>query len=193
MFAFFVLLGELMPIGIARQRNDDAVTMSTAFAFVRQLLDKWSLPASGLQLEIIESALLDDARRARSALDELSSLGSVWRSTISGRATHRSRICGGSPSRRSRSKSFVSSMLASMEDAVIVRSTIELARNLGLETTAEGVEQESACRQLMAWGCHFAQGYLLGRPVEADELVNASLTLEASWRRLRALRAAPGR
>jgi EAL domain-containing protein (putative c-di-GMP-specific phosphodiesterase class I) len=90
-------------------------------------------------------------------------------------------------------KSFVSSMLASMEDAVIVRSTIELARNLGLETTAEGVEQESACRQLMAWGCHFAQGYLLGRPVEADELVNASLTLEASWRRLRALRAAPGR
>jgi len=139
---------------------------------LRELLDKWGLGASALQLEITESALIDEGRRATTALNELSSLGIRLAIDDFGTGysslTYLKRL---PVSEIKIDKSFVSNMLASREDAVIVRSTIELARDLGLDTTAEGVEQESTCRQLTAWGCHFAQGFFLGRPVSASEVM----------------------
>ena len=65
-------------------------------------------------------------------------------------------------------KSFVIGMATDDNDAVIVRSTIELARNLGLRVVAEGVETEGAWHRLATLGCDVAQGYYLGRPVPAD-------------------------
>jgi EAL domain-containing protein (putative c-di-GMP-specific phosphodiesterase class I) len=59
-------------------------------------------------------------------------------------------------------------MAHSQSDAAIVRSTIDLARNLGLRVTAEGVETEEARESLKAMGCELAQGYGLCRPVSAD-------------------------
>jgi diguanylate cyclase len=53
---------------------------------------------------------------------------------------------------------------------VIVRSTIDLARNLGLQVVAEGVETEEAWHELSELGCTLAQGYYLSRPVPAAEL-----------------------
>jgi EAL domain-containing protein (putative c-di-GMP-specific phosphodiesterase class I) len=61
-------------------------------------------------------------------------------------------------------------MMASGDDAVIVRSTIDLGRNLGLQVVAEGVETEDGWQQLADLGCDVAQGYFLSRPVPADEL-----------------------
>jgi EAL domain-containing protein (putative c-di-GMP-specific phosphodiesterase class I) len=55
-------------------------------------------------------------------------------------------------------------------DAAIVRSTIELARSLGLQAVAEGVESERAWLMLSQFGCHSAQGYYLSRPVPAEKL-----------------------
>jgi EAL domain-containing protein (putative c-di-GMP-specific phosphodiesterase class I) len=54
-------------------------------------------------------------------------------------------------------------------DAVLVRSIIELGRNLGLRVTAEGVETEQVRVSLRELGCDFAQGFHLGRPAGADE------------------------
>ena len=68
-------------------------------------------------------------------------------------------------------KSFVLEMTTEADDAAIVRSTIELARALGLRVVAEGVETEEHWRRLAAWGCHVAQGYLLSRPVAPEALV----------------------
>jgi len=65
-----------------------------------------------------------------------------------------------------------------------VRSVIDLARNLGFRSVAEGVEDEAAWTRLGKLGCDVAQGYWLGRPVPAEEL--------ASLLRLRAVRAAAG-
>jgi EAL domain-containing protein (putative c-di-GMP-specific phosphodiesterase class I) len=59
-------------------------------------------------------------------------------------------------------------MAHSPSDAAIVRSTIDLARNLGLRVTAEGVETDEARAQLSAMGCELAQGYGLCRPVSAE-------------------------
>ena len=65
-------------------------------------------------------------------------------------------------------KSFVIEMAVDASDAAIVRSTIELAHNLGLRVVAEGVESHDAWRHLEALGCDFAQGYYLSRPLPAD-------------------------
>jgi EAL domain-containing protein (putative c-di-GMP-specific phosphodiesterase class I) len=63
-------------------------------------------------------------------------------------------------------------------DAAIVRSTVELGRNLGLRVVAEGVETATAWSHLKALGCDFAQGYYLSKPVPAAEI--AALVTAAS-------------
>jgi EAL domain-containing protein (putative c-di-GMP-specific phosphodiesterase class I) len=61
-------------------------------------------------------------------------------------------------------------MLDDEDDAVIVRSTIDLARNLGLDVVAEGVESAEVWAHLGTLGCNSAQGFFLSRPVPAEEL-----------------------
>ena len=67
-------------------------------------------------------------------------------------------------------RSFVMDMLESASDAAIVRSTVELGRNLGLRVVAEGVETEAAWDLLREQGCTLAQGYLIGKPMPAEAL-----------------------
>ena len=67
-------------------------------------------------------------------------------------------------------KSFVVNMGSDEHDAVIVRSTIELGHNLGLEVVAEGVESEATWSDLARFGCDLAQGYYLSRPMPAPAL-----------------------
>ena len=68
-------------------------------------------------------------------------------------------------------RSFVMGMASSHSDAVIVRSTVDLARNLGLQAVAEGVDTVAAWRELQALGCDLAQGHLFGEAMEAGEVV----------------------
>jgi EAL domain-containing protein (putative c-di-GMP-specific phosphodiesterase class I) len=65
---------------------------------------------------------------------------------------------------------FINNMAEDGDDAFIVRSTIDLGRNLGLAVVAEGVETEAVWDQLALLGCDVAQGYYLSRPVPAAEL-----------------------
>jgi diguanylate cyclase (GGDEF)-like protein len=69
-------------------------------------------------------------------------------------------------------KSFVLNMTGDVDDAAIVRSTIELAHNLGLQLVAEGVEDQETLELLTTLGCDLVQGYHLARPMPADELAN---------------------
>jgi EAL domain-containing protein (putative c-di-GMP-specific phosphodiesterase class I) len=55
-------------------------------------------------------------------------------------------------------------------DAAIVRSTIDLAHNLGLKVVAEGVESHEAWRRLEELGCDLAQGFHVSRPLPADAM-----------------------
>jgi len=67
-------------------------------------------------------------------------------------------------------RSFVMNMNADEDDATIVRSTIELGRNLGLEVVAEGVETADLWERLSELGCTIAQGIFLSKPLPAGEL-----------------------
>ena len=69
-------------------------------------------------------------------------------------------------------RSFVSQMTSNNRDAVIVRSTVDLGRNLGLRVVAEGVEDVVTLRQLDALGCDAVQGYYISRPVPPDDLIH---------------------
>jgi EAL domain-containing protein (putative c-di-GMP-specific phosphodiesterase class I) len=57
------------------------------------------------------------------------------------------------------------------DDAVIVRSTVDLGRNLGLDVVAEGVESLELWNRLRDLGCKIAQGYYLSRPLPSDQLL----------------------
>jgi EAL domain-containing protein (putative c-di-GMP-specific phosphodiesterase class I) len=65
-------------------------------------------------------------------------------------------------------RSFVLNMGSSEDDEVIVRSTVDLGRNLGLEVVAEGVETAETWARLLDLGCELAQGYFLARPMAGD-------------------------
>lgn len=66
-------------------------------------------------------------------------------------------------------KSFVKDILISESDAVIVKATINLAHNLGLQVTAEGVESEEIMDRLKQYGCDLAQGYYLSNPMSVTD------------------------
>jgi EAL domain-containing protein (putative c-di-GMP-specific phosphodiesterase class I) len=67
-------------------------------------------------------------------------------------------------------RSFVIGMAEDKDDRVIVRSTIELAHNLGLRVVAEGVENETCLQQLRELGCDSVQGYLVSGPLRRRTL-----------------------
>ena len=67
-------------------------------------------------------------------------------------------------------RSFVAGMAEDAGDAAIVRSTIDIARHLGLSVVAEGVETEETLGALSDLRCDVAQGYLLSRPMPAGEV-----------------------
>lgn len=66
-------------------------------------------------------------------------------------------------------RSFISEMTRNSDDEVIVRSTIELAHNLGLTVTAEGVETNDSYLRLVELGCDLVQGYLISKPLPQSE------------------------
>jgi EAL domain-containing protein (putative c-di-GMP-specific phosphodiesterase class I) len=68
-------------------------------------------------------------------------------------------------------KLFVQNITASQRDALLVRSTIDLAHGLGMDVTAEGVETPAAFALLASMNCDLAQGFLISRPVPAAELI----------------------
>lgn len=69
-------------------------------------------------------------------------------------------------------KSFVIDMLEKDNDAIIVRATVELAHNLGLKVTAEGVESDAVLEALRAYGCDIGQGYHFSKPKPLLEILD---------------------
>jgi EAL domain-containing protein (putative c-di-GMP-specific phosphodiesterase class I)/CheY-like chemotaxis protein len=82
-------------------------------------------------------------------------------------------------------KSFVIDMLTAKDSALIVKTIIDMAHNLGLVPVAEGVESQIAAEQLIADGCYLLQGYWISRPLPTDkfEAVYKSFTLPAGLQR----------
>jgi diguanylate cyclase (GGDEF)-like protein/PAS domain S-box-containing protein len=138
---------------------------------VAALLARHRVASRHLELEITESTMLEDPPRTRAILERLSNMG--IRLSIDDFGTGYSSLAylKRLPVDEIKiDRSFVMNMDSSEDDATIVRSTIDLGRNLGLEVVAEGVETGPIWDRLTALGCTVAQGYFLSPPVPADEL-----------------------
>jgi diguanylate cyclase len=66
-------------------------------------------------------------------------------------------------------KSFVTTLPGNESDAIMVRSTIGLAHELGLQVVAEGIEDQETLEKLKQLGCDYAQGYFISRPISSSE------------------------
>jgi diguanylate cyclase (GGDEF)-like protein/PAS domain S-box-containing protein len=136
---------------------------------IAQLTEKWGIPPGRLTLEVTENAIIDagmihaldllHAMGEQLSIDDFgighSSLAYLQNLTIDEIKIDRS---------------FVMHLATVAGDAMIVRSTIELAHNLGLTVVAEGIEDAATLEILVQDGCDVAQGYFFSRPCPADEL-----------------------
>jgi diguanylate cyclase (GGDEF)-like protein/PAS domain S-box-containing protein len=137
---------------------------------VELLLDRWEVAPSLLELEITESTMLADPARTRLVLERLSAMG--IRLSIDDFGTGYSSLAYLKRLPVNEIKidgSFVVNMVANEDDATIVRSTIDLGRNLGLDVVAEGVESEEIWEQLRLLGCTAAQGFYLSGALPAEQ------------------------
>jgi diguanylate cyclase (GGDEF)-like protein len=147
------------------------------------LLARLDLPASALQLEITESRIVADLPRARGTLEELRAMGLMIAIDDFGTGYSSLTQLQQLPVDEIKiDRSFVTRMESDRQDAVLVRSIVDLARNLGLRVTAEGVENESVKQTLAQLGCDYAQGFHVGRPVVAEEISwRAADRARAGW------------
>ena len=138
---------------------------------VKGLLDAWGLEPDVLQLEITEGAVLADPVRTKGVLEALAEMG--IRLAIDDFGTGYSSLAylNRLPVHQLKiDKTFVGAMTTSASAEIIVRSTVELAHNLGLEVVAEGVESEATLERLAELQCDYAQGYHFSRPVLGGRL-----------------------
>ncbi len=136
------------------------------------ILVRHGVPASAFCLEITESAIMDDPQRAEAMLNRLSEQG--FKLSIDDFGTGYSSLAylKRLPVHELKiDKSFVMGMETGEDDAMIVRSTIDLAHNLGLTVVAEGVETAAILERLRTLACDEAQGYHIARPLPVDDFL----------------------
>ncbi len=138
---------------------------------VADLMARHGVDRDSLELELTETMAMVDPARSLEVLQALARLGVDLAIDDFGTGysslAHLQRL----PVHRLKiDRSFVTSMVHDEASAAIVRSTIELARNLGLTVVAEGVEDDVTLMSLREMGCDVAQGFGLGRPVPADQV-----------------------
>lgn len=136
--------------------------------FVLGLLKQYGVPAEQLVFEITESAIMSQPEKALVVLHKLRDCGISLSIDDFGTGysslAHLKRL----PVQELKiDQSFVRDLDETSEDAVIVRSTIEMSHNLGLKVVAEGVEYQHSLDLLRRWHCDTAQGYLISRPLPA--------------------------
>ena len=140
---------------------------------VADRLERWGVPGERLTCELSEHTVMADPRRAQDVLDRLRALG--VRLSLDDYGTGHSSL---SYLKRlpldevKIDRAFVAGIVGDANDALIVSSTIDLARNLGLEVVAEGVEGADVLDHLRALRCHEAQGFHLSRPLPAAALAD---------------------
>ena len=144
---------------------------------LQAMLKQFDVDPARLELEVTENILLMDADAAEEAMISvramgvrlaLDDFGTGYSSLIYLRRFAFDKI--------KIDKSFLESMEATGESAIIVHSIVHLGRALGLTVTAEGVETADQLRFLQALACHELQGYLFSKPVEAAEITRRLMT-----------------
>ena len=136
---------------------------------IHTLLAKSQLVPDAIQLEITESSIMEDPERAIEVLTRLHEMGIGIAIDDFGTGYSSLAYLRRLPVDEMKiDRSFVRGMMSSENDAVIVRSVIDLGRNLGLVVVAEGIEDRESMERLEALGCTVGQGYHIARPMDVE-------------------------
>ncbi|WP_407342947.1 putative bifunctional diguanylate cyclase/phosphodiesterase [Pengzhenrongella phosphoraccumulans] len=185
------VLDSALAQGAAWQRDGLALTIAVNLSArnlldrglvddVRAALDRHGLDAGSLELEITESSAMVDPRRSVQVLGALAEMGVLLSIDDYGTGHSSLAYLQRLPVRRLKiDRSFVTGLVQDDASAAIVHSTIELARHLGLDVVAEGVEDDMTLLRLHLMGCFAVQGFGLGRPVPATALPDLVHAIEA--------------
>jgi len=144
------------------------------------LMQEHGCSAASVCLEITESAILEDTTRAIDNLERLAALGCKLSIDDYGTGYSSLSYLKRLPVDELKiDRSFVINMTTSHDDRVIVQSTIDLAHNMGLSVTAEGVEDQQTLDRLRSMGCDMAQGFWMSKPIAATDL--SRWIIESGW------------
>ncbi|MGB5337798.1 MAG: bifunctional diguanylate cyclase/phosphodiesterase [Gammaproteobacteria bacterium] len=137
--------------------------------YVQDCVQNRGLHAHALVLEVTESAVMSDPHHVSRVLDELVASGIQFSiddfGTGHSSLSHLKRL---SVAELKIDKSFVFDMVGDNDDSIIVRSTVDLAHNMGLRVVAEGVENEGSLAMLRGMGCDQVQGYFIAKPMPVE-------------------------
>jgi diguanylate cyclase (GGDEF)-like protein/PAS domain S-box-containing protein len=163
--------GFIMPISVnlsARNLNEDDLVER-----IHQLKTKWNVGAELFEIEVTESSIMDDAEHALKVLRLLHEQGIALSVDDFGTGYSSLSYLQKLPVQFIKiDQSFIKDMLVSKESLMIVRSTIDLAHDLGKKVVAEGVETKEHWDQLVKLGCDKAQGYFFAKPMPVDVFLN---------------------
>ncbi|MCP5144091.1 MAG: EAL domain-containing protein [Gammaproteobacteria bacterium] len=140
--------------------------------FIMQELTRHDMKPEMLVLEITESAVMDSPELSLNLLRSLNAMG--LRIALDDFGTGHSSMAYVKqlPATELKiDKSFVLELASSPTDQIIVQAVVDLAHNLGMKVTAEGVEDVASVQLLARLGCDYAQGWHFGRPVPAPDLL----------------------
>ncbi len=146
------------------------------------LLNHWQVLPEQLQLDITESAIMEDPARAMSTLSRIYAMGIKLSIDDFGTGYSSLAYLKQLPVHEIKiDRSFVEGMVSNNEDRVIVRSTVDLAFNMGHRVIAEGVNSKEALALLASMGCDHAQGFFISKPLHGSELYQW-LKTNTEWR-----------
>jgi EAL domain-containing protein (putative c-di-GMP-specific phosphodiesterase class I) len=146
---------------------------------VAEILHQTGLPAVNLNLELTESILLDNLKEAKTALEALKGLGVGLKMDDFGTGYSSLKyLCELPFDCLKIDRSFISDLDKNNRDSdEMIRTILQMARNLSMETIAEGIETSQHLIRLKEMGCEFGQGYLFSRPIRAAD---AEIMLKAN-------------
>ncbi|MCE0496061.1 putative bifunctional diguanylate cyclase/phosphodiesterase [Vibrio salinus] len=140
---------------------------------VQKLLETHSLSPESLEIEVTESGLITDEEMAAEVLEELHQLGITLSLDDFGTGYASFNYLKKFPFDCIKiDKSFVETIENNPQDQDIIRSIIQIAKKLDLQVIAEGVETRMQEQFIIEEGCDYGQGYLYGKPMQADVFEN---------------------
>ena len=138
---------------------------------IKILLEKYNIDPVKINLEITENTMMSDSKRAYDVMTELNKLGLNIAIDDFGTGFSSLSYLKQLPTQSLKiDRTFVSDMIEDENDAVIVRSTIDLAHNMGRSVVAEGVESKDILDILEILGCDFVQGFYLCEPLSVSDV-----------------------
>jgi diguanylate cyclase (GGDEF)-like protein len=150
--------------------------------FLEDILASHLIEAERLELEVTESALIEDPVRSHQMLHKIAGLGVTLAVDDFGTGYTSMSQLGQMPlSTLKIDRSFTRRLADDPGGATLVKAMVDLAHEFGLEVVAEGVEDAEVTARLRELGCDIGQGYLWSRPVASDAL--ADVLLQLSFRR----------